>query len=41
LQKVEFLIVKLFGTELYTKSSPYRTVTTLRLCYKNQSVNVV
>jgi len=33
----------LFGqnVELYIKTSPYRAVNTLRLGYKNQSVNAV
>ena len=29
------------NVELWMLVSPYRTVNTLRLCYKNQSVNVV
>ena len=29
------------NVELYIKTSPYRAVNTLRLCYKNQSVNAV
>ena len=31
----------LFKPELYLKTSPYRAVNTLRLGYKNQSVNAV
>jgi len=29
------------NVELYIKIHPYRTVNTLRICYKNQSVNAV
>jgi len=40
-QNVELLNIKLLVTELYIEIQSYRAVNSVRLCYKNQSINAV